>query len=108
MSERALEFVETWVSEKIEDMEQLPADGDETTAKQLAAECLQAALNEGIPSSEIQEAFDDLAAFISGEIEEAREREEGPEDDDALLVDDDDARIVDEQIDEEDKDAKGS
>ena len=27
MSARALEFVETWVSEKIEAMETLPADG---------------------------------------------------------------------------------
>ena len=35
MSARALEFVETWVSEKIEEMETLPAEGDEAAAKGL-------------------------------------------------------------------------
>ena len=43
---------------------------------------LQAAHEEeGIPAPEINEAFDDLAEFIEGEIEEA-EREEGEEEDD--------------------------
>ena len=59
MSARALEFVETWVSEKIEKMETLPAEGDEATPKAWANECLQAALDEDIPAAEIQEAFDD-------------------------------------------------
>ena len=88
MSARALEFVETWVSEKIEAMETLPAKGNEAAAKTLANECFQAALEEDIPAAEIQEAFDDLAEFIAGEIEEAREREEelsGDEDDEELL-----------------------
>jgi hypothetical protein len=81
MSVRALEFVETWVSEKIEATEALPADGDEAAAKAWANECLKAALEEGIPAAEIQEAFDNLAEFMAGEIEEARERTEGlPED----------------------------
>jgi hypothetical protein len=93
MSARALEFVETWVSEKIEAMETLPAEGDEATAKTLANECFQAALEEDIPAAEIQEAFDDLAEFIAGEIEEERERREATEDDD-------------EGPDEEDKDDK--
>jgi len=86
MSARALEFVETWVSEKIEEMDELPADGDDAKATALAAECVQAALDEGIPQSEISEAFDDLAAFIGGEIEEAKNREDDSSDDD----DDDD------------------
>jgi hypothetical protein len=96
MSARALEFVETWVSEKIEEMKTLPAEGDEAAAKALANECFKAALEEDIPAAEIQEAFDDLAEFIAGEIEEARDREEelsGDEDDDELLgkeEDDDD------------------
>jgi hypothetical protein len=77
MSARALEFVETWVSGKIEAMETLPAAGDEAAAKTLANECFQAALDENIPAAEIQEAFDNLAEFIAGEIEEARERKEG-------------------------------
>jgi hypothetical protein len=96
MSARALEFVETWVSGKIEEMKTLPAEGDEAAAKALANECFKAALEEDIPAAEIQEAFDDLAEFIAGEIEEARDREEelsGDEDDDEPLgkeEDDDD------------------
>ena len=86
MSARALEFVETWVSEKIEEMDEFPADGDDSQAKALAAQCIQAAQEEGIPASEIQEAFDDLAAFVAGEIEEAKDREDESSDDE----DDDD------------------
>jgi hypothetical protein len=48
----------------------------------LANECFQAALDDDIPAAEIQEAFDDLAEFIAGEIEEERERREAAEDDD--------------------------
>ena len=93
MSSRALEFVETWVSEKIEQMKTLPAEGDEAAAKTLANACFQAALEEDIPAAEIQEAFDDLAEFITGEIEEARERTaelSGDEDDEELLGKDED------------------
>jgi hypothetical protein len=63
-------------------METLPAEGDEAAAKTLANECFQAALDDDIPAAEIQEAFDDLAEFIAGEIEEERERREAAEDDD--------------------------
>jgi membrane-bound lytic murein transglycosylase B len=90
MSSSALEFVETWVSEKIEKTEALPAEGDEAAAKAWANECLQAALEEDIPAAELQEAFDDLAGFIAGEIEEARERREAAEDDDEESDDEDD------------------
>ena len=93
MSSSALEFVETWVSEKIEKTETLPAEGDEAAAKAWANECLQAALDEDIPAAEIQEAFDDLAEFIAGEIEEARERTaelSGDEDDEEPLSDEED------------------
>src|ERR1700676_2052459 len=77
MGAPALEFVETWVSGKIEAMETLPAEGDEAAAKAMANECFQAALDENVPAAEIQEAFDNLAEFIDGEIEEARERKAG-------------------------------
>jgi SpoVK/Ycf46/Vps4 family AAA+-type ATPase len=93
MSARALEFVETWVSEKIEKMQTPPAEGDDAVAKAWANECLQAALEESIPAAEIQEAFDDLAEFIAGEIEEARERTaelSGDEDDEEPLSDEED------------------
>ena len=81
MSARALEFVETWVSEKIEEDGYVPDEGDEAAAKAWANECFQAAPDEDIPAAEIQEAFDDLAEFIAGEIEEERERREETEDD---------------------------
>jgi membrane-bound lytic murein transglycosylase B len=69
MSERALEFVELWVSEHV-----APAS-DPSQAKALAAECLRAANAEGISRVEIDEAFDDLAGFIAGEITEAHARD---------------------------------
>jgi hypothetical protein len=88
MSARALEFVETWVSEKIEAMKALPADGDDSVAQRMPTECIAAAQADGIPEFEIEEAFDDLAAFIGGEIEEAKEREATDADDDNSEDDD--------------------
>ena len=93
MSARALEFVETWVSEKIGETKTLPAEGNEAAAKAWANECFQAALDEDIPAAEIQEAFDNLAEFIAGEIEEARERTaelSGDEDNEEPLADEED------------------
>jgi hypothetical protein len=80
MSARALEFVETWVTEKIA-QEGVPLEGAASPAKEWAAECVEAAQEEGIPASEIEEAFDDLAEFIDGELKEARERDEDEHDD---------------------------
>lgn len=77
MSARALEFVETWVSEKIEEEGWPEEERQKTVAKEWAAECRKAAMEEGIPGQEIDEAFDDLAEFINGAIEEARERTQG-------------------------------
>jgi hypothetical protein len=68
MSERALEFVETWVSQHV------TAETDPAQAKALARQCQEAASHEGISMSEIDDTFDDLAAFMAGEIAEARER----------------------------------
>lgn len=90
MSARAVEFVETWVSEQIEELAELPAQGNDATAKKLASQCVQAALEDDIPATEIQDAFDDLAAFIDNEIEEERERREGKgDDDDETFLDED-------------------
>ena len=103
MSARALEFVETWVSGKIEQMQTLPAEGDEVAAKAWANECFQAALDEDVPAAEIQEAFDNLAEFISGAIEEARERKAG------LLGDEGNEELfrkVEDEVDEVDEDDK--
>jgi hypothetical protein len=97
MSERALEFVEMWVSEKIE-QEGYPEEGGDSPAKAWAAECVEAASEEGIAKSEIDEAFDDLVEFIDGEIEEARERDEDEEEDE-----EEDDEPFDEDDDEDDK-----
>jgi hypothetical protein len=106
MSARALEFVETWVSEKIEE-QGYPEDGEQSPAKQWAAECLQAAGEEGIPKSEIDAAFDDLAEFIDGEIEEAREREEDEDEEESHDEDDEEEDgDEEEEDDEDDKDDK--
>jgi hypothetical protein len=71
MSERALAFVEEWISDHVTAAD---AAGNEARAKALANRCLADANASGIPASEIGDAIDDLPAFISGAIEEAGER----------------------------------
>jgi len=97
MSARALEFVETWVSEKIEARDF--SAGGSTQANILATQCVQDAQKDSISKSEIDEAFDDLAAFILGEIDEARNRgaDRSGEVDPANLVEDDDVRLIEEE-----------
>ena len=73
MSKRALEFVETWVSEHIYP-EDSPPQVDVSAAKALAASCRAAANAAGISDAEIEEQFDDLATFIAGQIEEAADK----------------------------------
>jgi len=100
MSKRALEFVETWVQEKIEEAG-IPAEGEASPAKEWAEECIKAAdEEEGIPALEINEAFDNLAEFIDGEIEETREREE---DDDEDEDEEDDEEFEDDEDDDKDE-----
>jgi len=70
MSKRALEFVETWVSEHIYP-EDSPPQVDVSAAKALAASCRAAANAAGISDAEVGEQFDNLATFIAGQIEEA-------------------------------------
>jgi hypothetical protein len=79
MSMRAIEFVENWVSENIAADGQEPASGG-AAASALAARCLAAATAAGILQSEIEETFDDLSAFMAGEIEEADARDANAED----------------------------
>jgi hypothetical protein len=99
MSEQAIEFVENWVSEKIEELDHLPEDND-SQGKAWAAQCLAAARAEGIPDTEINETFDDLAAFMAGQIQEAKDREEDEEDED------DDEDDEDDEDEDDDKDKK--
>jgi 5-enolpyruvylshikimate-3-phosphate synthase len=74
VSERAIEFVEEWVSERINAQDYQP-EGDNSRAEAFAAACLAAAKAEGISKLEIDDAFEDLTAFIAGEIQEASNRE---------------------------------
>jgi hypothetical protein len=72
MSERALAFVEEWVSDHVRAEDK---SGDEQArAKALAGRCLADAGTHGIAASEIGEAIDDLTQFMIGAIEEAAER----------------------------------
>jgi hypothetical protein len=74
MSNRAIEFVENWASENIPAKGHM-AQGGNLQAKALGTQCLIAAAADGIPQSEIDAAFDDLTAFMAGQIEEADDRE---------------------------------
>ena len=77
MSERALAFVDEWVSDHVHAED---ADGDiEARGKALAGQCLADASKKGIPASEIGEAIDDLPDYMVGAIEEAEDREEHSE-----------------------------
>src|ERR1700751_2635746 len=74
MSERALAFVDQWVSGHVRAAD---ADGDiDARAKALADACVADAVKKGIPASEIGDAIDDLPDFMIGAIEEAEERDE--------------------------------
>jgi hypothetical protein len=111
MSERALEFVETWVEEKIEAMDISAAKSAgqlQALAKSLADQCVKDAHRNGIPKAEIDRAFDDLAAFIAGQIAEARDRraDRSKEAHPWRLVDTDDSRVIDEKEDAAKKEAK--
>jgi hypothetical protein len=70
MSKRALEFVETWVSEQIFP-EGFPPMVDVSRAKALETSCRAAANAAGISDAEIGEQFDNLTTFIAGQIQEA-------------------------------------
>ena len=78
MSERAIGFVENWVTENI-DAKSHQAESGDLPAKELATRCLMAAKAQGISQSEIDDAFEDLTAFMAGQIEEAKEREQDRE-----------------------------
>jgi hypothetical protein len=74
VSERALAFVEEWISTHVTADD---AEGDiEARGKTLAAQCLADAGKGGIPVSEIGDVIDDLPEFMIGAIEEAEKREE--------------------------------
>ena len=73
MTERAIAFVENWVSENIR-AEGYDAVETLSRAKVFAGRCLEAANAAGIPQTEITEAFVDLKGSMAGEIQEAINR----------------------------------
>jgi hypothetical protein len=72
MSERALAFVEEWVSDHVRAEDK--SEDQQARAKALADLCRADAGTHGITANEIGEAVDDLTEFMFGEIEEAAER----------------------------------
>jgi hypothetical protein len=74
MSDRAFEFVENWTADNI-NAEGYQPEGDLTLARSYAQRCIAEAKEAGIPESEINDAFEDIVNFMSGEIEEANNRE---------------------------------
>jgi phosphopantothenoylcysteine synthetase/decarboxylase len=99
MSERALAFVEEWVSDHIR-------AGEHPQAKALARQCLADASAQGIPAGEIGESIDDLEEFMEGALEEANERKahRAGEDDEEAEDDENGEEEDDEDDDEEDDD----
>jgi hypothetical protein len=79
MSKRALEFVETWVSEHIYP-ENSPPKLDVSAAAALAASCRAAANEAGISDAEIGDQFDNLTTFIAGQIQEATDKQSDEDD----------------------------
>jgi hypothetical protein len=72
MSERALAFVEEWVSDHVRAEDK---SGDERArGRALADRCRADASTHGISANEISEAIDDLTEFMIGAIDEATER----------------------------------
>jgi hypothetical protein len=72
MSERALAFVEEWVSDHVRADDK--SDDEQARGRAFADRCLADASAHGITANEIGEAIDDLTAFMIGAIEEAAER----------------------------------
>ena len=72
MSERALAFIEEWVSDHVRAEDK--SDNEQARASALADRCRADAGTYGITANEIGEAIEDLTAFMIGAIEEAAER----------------------------------
>jgi hypothetical protein len=74
MSERAIAFVEEWVSENIHATGYEP-EGDADQAAAFAAQCLASAKAEGITDAEMKDAFEDVNQFMAAAIKTANDDE---------------------------------
>ena len=74
MSERAIAFVEEWVGDHVDADGHEPEGGDAMAAA-LAVQCAADAKAAGIPDSEMTDAFEDLTAFMAGQIKLVNDNE---------------------------------
>jgi 5-enolpyruvylshikimate-3-phosphate synthase len=74
MSERAIAFVEEFVSENVH-AEGYEPEGDHSQAAAFAAQCLASAKAEGITDAEMKNAFEDLTQFMAAAIKTANDDE---------------------------------
>ena len=74
MSEKARQFVETWVSENVHPTGYEP-EGDSREAERLAFDCWRAVDEAGIRRAEVQEDFGDLRDHMAEQIERVNDEE---------------------------------
>jgi hypothetical protein len=74
MSERAIAFVEEWVSENV-NAEGYEPEGDQSKAAAYAVRCAAEAKEAGIPDAEMKDAFESLTAFMAGQMKLANDDE---------------------------------
>ncbi|GGC58449.1 DUF768 domain-containing protein [Chelatococcus reniformis] len=71
MSDKAAEFVETWISNNVHTLFRDPAPA-ETDAQRLVSACLAEAEADGLSRTTIEATFGDLTTRMSGALELVR------------------------------------
>jgi hypothetical protein len=74
MSERAIAFVEEWVGDHVK-AEGYEPEGDDSMAAALALQCAADAKEARIPDAEMKDAFENLTAFMAGQIKLVNDNE---------------------------------
>ena len=75
MTEKAIEFLQEWINEKVQAPE-TPAKLDRE-AEVLAKQCAAQAANAGVPLEDIEEEVGDLEELIATKLEDAVEAKKG-------------------------------
>jgi hypothetical protein len=75
MTEKAIEFLQEWINEKVQAPER-PVRLDRE-AEVLAKECAKQAANAGVPLEDIEEEVGDLEELIATKLEDAVEAKKG-------------------------------
>jgi hypothetical protein len=78
MTEKAIEFLQEWISEKVHAPHE-PARLEQE-AEILAKECVRQAARAGVPIEDIEEEVGDLEELIATKLEDAVEASKGGED----------------------------